>query len=158
AEQQDPASGAEEMSEPLARLPFHAGLDGYQRQADALLAGWRSGETSATKFFAQQHPRFRDDRIKWLARQVSEAELRSVPMEIDDARLAVARWYDFESWDALAEYVAAVTRAGSPVHRFEAAIEATIAGDIAALRPLLDADPALVRARSTRITPFDPPR
>src|SRR5262249_48872044 len=43
-------------------------------------------------------------------------------------------------------------------HRFEAAIEATIAGDIAALRPLLDADPALVRARSTRITPFDPPR
>src|SRR5262249_59870642 len=118
------ASGAEKMIEPLARLPFHAGLDGYQRQADALLAGWRSGETSATKFFAQQHPRFRDDRIKWLARQVSEAELRSVPMEIDDARLAVARWYDFESWDALAEYVAAGTRARSPGYPFSAAVPA----------------------------------
>src|SRR5262249_36783363 len=68
------------------------------------------------------------------------------------------RWYDFESWDALAEYVAAVTEDGSRVHRFEAAVEAVVDGDIASLRSLLDADPGLVRARSTRITPFDPPR
>src|SRR5207248_5944975 len=44
------------------------------------------------------------------------------------------------------------------VCRFETAVEAVIAGDLRSLESLLDADPALVRARSTRVTPFDPPR
>jgi ankyrin repeat protein len=79
-------------------------------------------------------------------------------MDRADAQLAIARWYEFDTWDRLAEYVDAVRQDGSPVHRFEAAVEAVIAGDIATLRSLLDADPELVRARSTRITPLDPPR
>jgi hypothetical protein len=55
------------------------------------------------------------------------------------------------------EYVEAVTTPGSPVARFEAAVEAVIDGDIATLTKLLPEDPALVRARSTRVTHFDPP-
>src|SRR5262245_10619955 len=126
------------MSEVFARLPFQAGLDEYQRQADELLAGWNAGERAATKFFWQQHPRFRDADVKWLARNIPESEVRSVAMDAADAQLAIARWYDFDSWDALGEYGGAVTRDGSPVHRFEAAVEAVIDGDIAALRSLLD--------------------
>ncbi|HXI28687.1 MAG TPA: hypothetical protein VNG89_09695, partial [Vicinamibacterales bacterium] len=144
------------MSEHVARLPFRAGLDAYRRQAEELLARWNAGDQAATKFFWRQHPRFRDPDVKWLARNVSEEEIRRVAMDAADAQLAIARWYDFASWDALAEYVGAVTRDGSPVHRFEAAVEAVIDGDVAALRSLVDADPDLVRARSTRITPFDP--
>jgi ankyrin repeat protein len=146
------------MSEPIARLPFRAGLTDYQRQAEELLAGWNAGDTAATQFFRQQHPRFRDEEVKWLAKNLSEAEVRRVTMDIADAQIAIARWYDFGSWTALADYVDAVGRDGSPVHCFEAAVEAVIAGDLATLRSLLDADSELVRARSTRITPFDPPR
>ncbi|HMF98557.1 MAG TPA: ankyrin repeat domain-containing protein [Vicinamibacterales bacterium] len=146
------------MSDPVARLPFRASRAEYQRQADDLLTHWYAGDEAATKFFWQQHPRFRNEEVKWLPKNLSEAEVRSVTMNIAAARLAIARWYDFESWDALAEYVEAVTQDGSPVHRFEAAVEAVIDGEIGSLRSLLDADPDLVRARSTRIAPFDPPR
>jgi ankyrin repeat protein len=145
------------MSAPIQRLPFRAPLGEYRRQADDLLAGWTS-DAGAIEFFRQHHPRFRDETIPWLARTRPEAEVRSVPMDRGDAQLAVARWYDFESWDRLAEYAGAVTQDGSPVHRFETAVEAAIAGEVASLRSLLDADPDLVRTRSTRVTPFNPRR
>jgi ankyrin repeat protein len=146
------------MTAPTERLPFRASLGEYQRQADELLAGWNAGDAAATRFFWGAHPRFRDDTAKWLPKNLSEAEIRSAAMDGADAKLAIARWYEFDSWDRLAEYVDAVRQEGSPVQRFETAVEAVITGDIAALRSLLDADPALVRARSTRITPQDPPR
>ena len=146
------------MTAPNARLPYGASLGEYQRQADDLLAGWNAGDAAATRFFWGTHPRFRDDTAKWLPKNLSEAEIRSAPMDGADARLAIARWYEFDSWDRLAEYVDAVRQDGSPVQRFEAAVEAVISGDIVALRSLLDADPELVRARSTRVTPQDPPR
>ena len=40
---------------------------------------------------------------------------------------------------------------------FEAAVEAVINGDVATLESLLGHNPELVRARSTRVTHFDPP-
>jgi ankyrin repeat protein len=68
-----------------------------------------------------------------------------------------ARHYDFADWPRLAESVAAVTRAGSPVALFEAAVEAVVTGDVPALESLLREHPDLVRARSTRVTHFDAP-
>ena len=146
------------MTAPKERLPYRASLGEYQRQADELLAAWNAGDAAATRFFWGAHPRFRDETAKWLPKNLSEAEIRSAAMDAADAKLAIARWYEFDSWDRLAEYVDAVRQDGSRVQRFEAAVEAVITGDIAALRSLLDADPELVRARSTRITPHDPPR
>ncbi len=69
----------------------------------------------------------------------------------------IARWYDFESWPRLAEWVDAVTRGDSPVSKFESAVEAVITGDVVTLEHLLRENPELVRARSTRVTHFDPP-
>src|SRR5688572_3466935 len=87
---------------------------------------------------------------------MTDEEARETPLDLDDARLAVARRYDFADWARLVEYVDAVRRPG-PVARFEAAVEAVIDGDISTLRRLLDADPDLIRRRSTRMTHFDPP-
>jgi ankyrin repeat protein len=46
----------------------------------------------------------------------------------------------------------------SPVARFEAAVEAIVAGDQATLEQALRADPTLVSARSSFVTHNDPPR
>jgi ankyrin repeat protein len=43
------------------------------------------------------------------------------------------------------------------VERFERAVEAVVDGDVATLTRLLDEDPDLVHARSTRVTDSDPP-
>lgn len=78
-------------------------------------------------------------------------------LDFADAQLALARWYDFQSWAALVEYIEAVTQKDSPVWRFEAAVEAVINGELPILKSLLRDDPELVRARSTRVTHLDPP-
>ena len=137
-------------------LPFDAPLAAYVRQADALYAGWRSGDPDAIGIFRSKHPKFLDTKITWLQRQMTEAEARETPIDADDAKLALARGYDFADWPRLVEYVEAVSSPG-PVARFEAAVEAVIDGDMPTLRKLLDADPDLVRRRSTRVTHFDPP-
>lgn len=117
----------------IAPLPPSATLDAYEKQAHQLLESWRGGDPAAIRI------------------------IRQADASLSEARLALARWYDFESWTRLAEYVEAVTQNDSPVARFESAVEALIHGDIATLASLLRDHPELVRARSTRATRFDPP-
>jgi ankyrin repeat protein len=81
----------------------------------------------------------------------------SASFDESDARLTIARWYDFADWSSLEHYVAAVTQDGSPVARFEAAVEAVIDGHVDVLAKLLRDHPDLARTRSTRVTHFDPP-
>lgn len=88
---------------------------------------------------------------------MSDEEVRATPIDRDDALFAIARWYDFLDWASLVSWVEAVQVPGSLVARFEEAVDAVIRGDVAALKGLLSADPALVRARSTRVNCFDPP-
>ena len=140
----------------LKPLAFDAPLSGYIAQADALLAGWHSRNEKAIRLFRNRHPKFLDDTIPWLERNLTDAEVRATPIDRDDARLALARWYEFQDWQRLEEYVASVQQPG-PIARFERAVEAVIDGDIPALKQLLAEDPELVRARSTRVNHFDPP-
>ena len=141
----------------ITPLPFRAGLAEYQKQAVELLDAWTAADPTAIRIVREKHPRFLDPRIPWLPRRLSEDELRSAAIDLPDAQLTIARWYDFDSWARLAEHVDAVTREGSPVSQFEAAVEAVTGGDAATLVSLLREHPELVRARSTRITHFDPP-
>ena len=138
-------------------LPFDAPLDRYEQQAESLLVAFRLGNPTAIGCFKRRHPRFLDAKIPWLPRNLSDAELANTPLELADAQLALARRYDFRDWAALAEHVGAVSQKGSPVHRFEAAAEAVIAGDLPTLQALLGTDTELVRARSRRVMHFDPP-
>src|SRR5450755_2020678 len=141
----------------LNRLPFHSPLEQYQKQAEQLLEAYQSGDSAAIQLFMQHHPQFLDPKIPWLSKNPPDSEVRSAALHRADAQLALARWYDFQNWPALAEYAEEVTRQDSRVFEFEAAVEAVINGDVATLESLLGHNPELVRARSTRVTHFDPP-
>ena len=52
-----------------------------------------------------------------------DTEIRDAALSLDDARLTVARYYDFLDWPSLVAHVQAVLRDG-PVFEFESAIEA----------------------------------
>ena len=141
----------------LKRLLFSSNLEPYRKQAEELLTAHQAGDSQAIRIFHENHPRFLDAKILWLPKNIPDSEIQNTALDLADAQLAIARWYNFQNWPALAQFVDAVTRKGSPVFPFEAAVEAVIAGDLATLESLLRENPELVRARSTRITHFDPP-
>jgi ankyrin repeat protein len=142
----------------LVRLPFRSTVADYEMQAGELLHAWKADNPQAIEFFRTQHPRFRHEEIRWLAKQVPPEDVRGASFDLADAQLAIAHWYDFCSWRSLAEWVAAVAEEGSAVDKFESAVESVIHGDAAALARLLRDNPDLDHARSTRVAPFDPPR
>jgi hypothetical protein len=67
-----------------------------------------------------------------------------------DARAIIAREHHFENWDQFAAYAEALKDRHSSIAQFEAAVDAVVSGDVATLERLLQANPALARARSTR--------
>jgi ankyrin repeat protein len=140
----------------LYALAFDAPVEQFEAQAEELLAAHVTGDAEALRVFHTKHPRFLDTEYKWLPKPIADSEIREAALNIDDARLAVARWYDFRDWAALADFSAAVA-GDALVRNFESAVEAVVDGDLAGLKSLLVLDPELVRARSTRITHFDPP-
>ncbi|MBI1357714.1 MAG: ankyrin repeat domain-containing protein [Acidobacteria bacterium] len=140
----------------LEPLPFRSALIDYQGQAEALLAGHRAGAAWAVEILRRCHPRFLDPEVPWLPQRLEDGAIERADLGPDDARLALARWYDFQDWPALAELVEAVAREESTVFPFESAVEAVVSGDLAALEGWLRRRPGLVRERSTRRTPFDP--
>ncbi len=140
----------------LRPLPFRSALAAYEELALALLAGHRAADPAALDLFHRRHPRFLDEKIKWLPKQMADSEIRDAALTLEDARLAIARFHDFLDWSALAAYAQAVAQEG-PVFEFESAVEAVITGDLASLQGALRRDRDLVRARSSRICCFDPP-
>jgi ankyrin repeat protein len=140
----------------LQPAPFRSPLSAYEQQAESLLAGHRAADPAAIDLFHHKHPRFLDEEIKWRPKFIDAAEIRDAALSLDDARLAIARSYDFLDWAALAATVDAVAQPGA-IFAFEAAVEAVVNGDLAALQNALRRDPALVRARSNRVCCFDPP-
>jgi ankyrin repeat protein len=123
-----------------ASLSYRAPVEEYERQATALFDELKSGGEPAAWRFKWLHPRFR-------ARGVDD--VRAATLNLADARLVVALEHSFDDWAALAEFSESVGR-DRAVARFEAAVEAVIAGDLETLRSLLRDNPELVRARSTR--------
>jgi ankyrin repeat protein len=67
-----------------------------------------------------------------------------------DARCILAREHNFGSFDELAEHLEALKRTDSPVTKFEAAVDATVAGEAVALERLLRQNAELIHSRSTR--------
>ena len=141
----------------LTPLPLRAPPEDYAAQARELLASWRAGEAWALDLLHHHHPRFLDNKIPWLPRQLTHDDIQAAALTGADAQLAVARFYDFLDWAALEAHVIAIQAPGSPTARFESAVETVIDGEIDALASAIAADPALVHARSTRVTHFDPP-
>jgi ankyrin repeat protein len=138
-------------------LGFGSSLTQYEEQAAALLEAWQAGDPQAIQIFREHHPRFLDERIKWLPKDLTDAEVRSVILDLADAQLATARCYSIQNWSRLAEWVAAGAQQDSQVAKFESGVEAVISGDLDTLQRLLDESPDLTKARSTLVTCHDPP-
>ena len=130
-------------------LPFDAGLNQYQQQAEQIFNACRARDSETIQWI-RDRPHFwiknHDDVIS----PISDADFGDA-FTIEDAQLIIAHWYAFADWQRLTEYVAAVTVNDSPVLQFEAAIEAIISGDAEILRQLLSANPELVTMRSMRM-------
>jgi ankyrin repeat protein len=114
--------------------------DEYGAQAEALFAGLTSGDDAAAWRFKWEHPRFRDQTID---------AVRTATLNLTDAQCVVAREHGFEDWAHLREFARAVVDDPN-VARFEAAVEAVVAGDVPTLRSMLQETPELARARSAR--------
>ena len=140
----------------LQPVPFGSSLAAYERQALSLLAAHGAADPAAIDLFHRKHPRFLDETITWRPKFIADSEVRDADLSIDDARLAIARYYDFLDWSSLTAHVEAVARDGA-VFAFESAVEAVVDGDLGALQDALRRDPALVRSRSSRVCCFDPP-
>jgi Ankyrin repeats (3 copies) len=67
-----------------------------------------------------------------------------------NAQFFIARAHGFESWPKFAKHLQALNRETAAESQFEAAVEAIVAGDLATLQTLLQKNPQLSRARSTR--------
>jgi hypothetical protein len=141
----------------LSPLPFSAPLERYRGQAEALRAAHGTGDPEAIALIHRKHPRFLDEKIPWLPRDLPEGAVRNAAFDAADAELTLARWYDYLDWPSLAGHVEAICRREEPLYAFEAAADAIAAGDAAALRALLRDNPGLAAVRSARVTHFDPP-
>lgn len=140
----------------LRHLPLGATLADHEALARELLAAHAAGDPQALGVIHRCHPRFLDEKVPWLPRDVSDEEIASAGFDLDDARLAVARAHSFQDWQALHAWLDEMA-AGGAVARFERAAEAAIDGDLHGLQALLREDPGVAHGRSTRRTCFDPP-
>src|SRR3954447_23241912 len=96
----------------LKALPFRSPLSAYEQQAEELLGSHRAADPAAIDLFHRKHPRFLDEKIKWLPKSIPESEIQDAALSFDDARLTIARYYDFLDWPSLVDYVEAISREG----------------------------------------------
>ena len=71
-------------------------------------------------------------------------------MSGSDARAIIAGNHHFGTWDEFEAFARELRDKTSPTARFEAAVDAVVSGDEAALDRLLRAHPELIHARSAR--------
>ena len=137
------------MSDALP-LPPRPNLDLYRTLAEDLHRAARSSsDAGAVRAWAAHWPQDADRlerRFRELVRSRNPADAFTLP----DAQLFVAREHGFATWPEFTAHLEALADATSPVARFESAVDAIVAGDVARMGELLRADPALARARSTR--------
>jgi ankyrin repeat protein len=121
-------------------LPHTATLEDYNRQAEELFTALRAREDAALWKFKWIHPFYRGKPV---------GEVDPDALDLEDARLVVARDYSFHTWHDLEKFARDVQRDG-PVRQFEIAVEAVVSGDIDKLKSMLREGPPLAQARSAR--------
>jgi ankyrin repeat protein len=82
--------------------------------------------------------------------KLKKIDERAARCSLTDAQFFIAREHGFASWPKFAKHLESLARANSPTSKFESAVDAIVDGDLATLQKLLNDDPDLVRARSTR--------
>ena len=145
-------------------LPLHPDLEQYRKLAKDLVKACESEDRVAAigrwtdrwlealgrNAGSQDHGRAREGQAR-AAAQVEEFALRHLEgsCRLSEAQFVIARCHGFLSWPAFVEHVERLVFGGTDA-RFEAAADAIVAGDEAALRRLLDEHPELVHQKSKR--------
>jgi len=110
------------------------------RDAERLLEAARRHDQAAIARFKWEHPGFRDLPLR---------SVRPDDLTLADARRVVAGEEAFETWEALASFVARPAT-DEAARRFETAADAVVGGDSRGLENCLREDPRLTAARSRR--------
>ncbi len=151
---------------PLAARP---NLEQYKKLAKDLQQACQSGGSGAVRAWAARWAEtiarlqgleitpgvrrridFEAERMERRWHKLQETNQNAARSTLAAARFFVARGHGFASWPKFARHLEALGRAHSPVSQFEAAVDAIVGGDRAALEKLLSENPGLARARSTR--------
>jgi ankyrin repeat protein len=122
-------------------LSARINLEQSRKQAKDLVKAFKTGDAEVLDRIRWNHPRFRG---------LTDAQIQQRKFVLADAQLVIARMHYVESWPKLLDHIDALNRKDPRVMRFEAAADAIITGDTAALRALLLEYPQLVHERSTR--------
>jgi ankyrin repeat protein len=145
-------------------LPPRPDLDQYRKRAKDLVKACRSGDAGAISNWAarwiadlielqtdSERPRAREvaRRVDQIA-EFGREQLTNSQCALNSAQLVIARAHGFASWTRLVHHLAALTGSDSPVSDFEQAADAITDGDVATLRRLLQENPELIRAQSSR--------
>jgi hypothetical protein len=151
-------------------VPPRPDLQQYRKLAKELVRSCRSGERAAIRVWAQNWiarliaalpetpaPEERhameallDDLEAFAASRLTGVEGPGKTCLLSEAQFVIARAHGFKSWRRFSSHIGELNGSGSGVARFEAAADAIVAGDSATLKRLLEEDPGLARARSTR--------
>jgi ankyrin repeat protein len=161
-------------------LPPRPNLEQYHNRAKSLLKACKSGDGDAVRAWARQWleslaaltdgltngHRETADEIRRLHRNQIDREVddierdarksglvsddQSAACTLADAQLFIARLHDFVSWPRFSAHIEALARTNSPDAEFESAADAVVTGAVVTLRAMIQANPALVRARSAR--------
>jgi ankyrin repeat protein len=156
------------MSDALP-LPPRPNLEQYKKLAKDLQDACHSGDPAAIRKWAARwaeviarlrgleitpevRGRIDDDaeRTEERWQKFKATNERGARCTVTGAQLFIARGHGFASWPKFAEHLKSLQRTNSPVSKFEAAVDAIVSGDSATLGKLLNENPELVRARSTR--------
>jgi hypothetical protein len=121
------------------QIPPQPSLEQYRKQAKDLVKGRPSPEV--IRRIKRFHPRLT---------KLAETEIAEAKLSLADARCVIAREHGFDGWSRFVKHIQDLRRGSSAVTRFELAADAIVHGDLNGLNQLLRAEPALVRARSTR--------
>lgn len=119
-------------------LPAQPNLEQYKKQAKDLLKACRAGDPAALQRL----------RASGALRPAPANEADGAQVTLTAAQFTLAREFGFASWPAFAQHLHGLAR--SRIGQYERAVDAITAGDLDTLTELLDRNPELVRARSTR--------
>lgn len=151
-------------------LPARPNLERYKKIAKDLTKACRSSDPDAFRHWSRSFVETLVDRAaltippgmpvdvqRWIdqlaafaQKKVSGASPEGTACRLTDAQFVIARSHGFASWQRFAAHLDALAHAGSGAARFEAAVDAVVAGDVTRLQHLLAEDPSLVRQWSSR--------
>lgn len=156
------------MSDALP-LPPRPNLEQYKKLAKDFQSACKSGEPGAIRNWATRWTetiaRLQGLEITLETRRQIDAEAERIEQRwhkfkvsnqragrclLADAQFFVARGHGFASWPKLVKHIESLACINSPVANFEAAVDAIITGNKSTLKKLLQDNPELVHARSTR--------